>query len=446
MQLENSRIKAYEKHLEETTAIKLDATRREITLESAKQYQDLKEQLLESKANYDKLQNDVDHRILAARQEEQAQAQVREQTLVERHNASYETLRCSKLESDDKLLRLQAENCQMSKDLICTNVKHSQDIVALNDEITQLKNPMGRGNAGEFDVAQTLRDIGYYVEDTSEASCPGYLDLLVKCDSVNNNMRIAIEVKNKKTIKKASDEKAKRRDRDVDDDIKTFQQQVREGIKNDLFDAAIFVSIRAHTKMGAPVVLEMFEDTTDRPLAPVSYIGPEKGRSAPPLTQEQLETQVCMMFCVLDQSHNIRRDLCNGLKDEEITSFQTLFEEMGLQLNKTFKDLRKQENLITDMCTNLTDIRINCIQMFRSIYGVNVKIPWLQRNISDDWVSVFETAKDRALTMNDVDVWNRVSKQKATIENTIGKDAMLFAIRAEHAKDEQDAKRQRLSD
>ena len=33
--------------------------------------------------------------------------------------------------------------------------------------------------------------------------------------------------------------------------------------------SAEHVSIRAHTKMGAPVVLEMFEDTTNRPLSPV---------------------------------------------------------------------------------------------------------------------------------------------------------------------------------
>ena len=47
----------------------------------------------------------------------------------------------------------------------------------------------------------------------------------------------------------------------------------------------MFVSIRAHTKMGAPVVLEMFEDSTDRALAPVSYIGPEKSKIVPKRTR-----------------------------------------------------------------------------------------------------------------------------------------------------------------
>ena len=124
---------------------------------------------------------------------------------------------------------------------------------------------------GEFDTAQTLRDIGFHVDDTSEGEKKdtGYLDLLVRPDSSTvSNMRIAIEVKNKKTIKKASDEKARKREKDIDDDIKTFQSRAKDGIKKGLFDAAIFVSIRAHTKMGAPVVLEMFDDTTNRPLAP----------------------------------------------------------------------------------------------------------------------------------------------------------------------------------
>ena len=188
-------------------------------------------------------------------------------------------------------------------------------------------------------------------------------------------MRIAIEVKNKKTIKKASDNKVKHREKDLDDDIKTFQQRARDGIKNGLFDAAMSVSIHAHTKMGAPVVLEMFEDSTDRALAPVSCIGPEKSKIVVPLSQEQLECQMHMMFCVLEQCHFIRRDLCNGLKDNEISSFQSLFDRMGEHLNNTFVDLRKQEALIHDMQTNLTGLRCRCIQMFRSVHKINGKIP-----------------------------------------------------------------------
>lgn len=450
LNMEMSKIRSYENHLKETSLLKEEALKREITLQTAKEYSQLQEEYTKIKANFEELQQNIEMKITFARQEEKMKAD-------EQHSKAYNQLQSAKVEVEQNLVNTITEKCKITEELTTMNMTHSKEIANFQKQIVELKNPMGRGNAGEIDVAQTLTDIGYFVEDTSDGDKKqaGYLDLLVKIDNDSHeNMRIAVEVKNKQTIKKASDDKVKKREKDLDDDIKTFQQRVKDGIKNGLFDAAIFVSIRAHTKMGAPVVLEMFEDPTNRPLAPVSYIGPEKSKIIVPLTQEQLETQVYMMFCVLEQCHNIRRELCNGLKDEEVSSFQTLFEEMGSYLNNTFTDLRKQEQLINEMYTNLTNIRCKCVKMFRSIYRINSEIPWLQRKIDADWVQVYETAKERAITMNDADVWNKVSKNKGTIENTIGKDAMLLCIRAENQpKSEEDklsiepkAKKAKISD
>ena len=428
LNLELSKIKSYESHLKETTLLKEEALKREITLKTAQEYSQLQEEYTKIKANYEELQQNIEMKVTFAKQEEKMKAD-------EQHSKLYNQLQSAKVEIEQNLVNTITEKCKISEELTTLSVKHAKEIANFQQQIVELRNPMGRGNAGEIDVAQTLTDIGYFVEDTSDGDRKqaGYLDLLVKLDNDSHeNMRIAIEVKNKQTIKKASDEKLKKREKDLDDDIKTFQQRVKDGIKNGLFDAAMFVSIRAHTKMGAPVVLEMFEDTTNRPLSPVSYIGPEKSKIVVPLTQEQLETQTYMMFCVLEQSHNIRRELCNGLKDEEVSSFQTLFEEMGLYLNNTFADLRKQEQLISEMNTNLTKIRCKCVKMFRSIYQINSEIPWLQRKIDAEWIPVYETARERAITLNDADVWNKVSKNKSTIENTIGKDAMLMCIRSEN--------------
>ena len=86
-----------------------------------------------------------------------------------------------------------------------------------------------------------------------------------------------------------------------------------------------------------------------------------------------------MMFSILDQCHTIQRE-CNGLKDDEISSFQSLFQEMK-QRNNTFVDLRKQETLLHDMTSNLTAIRSRCIRMFRSIYDLNRQIPWLKEKL-----------------------------------------------------------------
>ena len=429
LQMELAKLKAYETHLEETSVLKMDALKREVTVAVTQQYENMREEFLKTRTNYEQLLQETETKVEHVCHQEKRKAE-------EHHFQVCEEFRTIKADLDSKLLQTMTEKCQLNEDHINITTTLKDKIATLSEKIVELQNPMGRGNAGEFDVAQTLKDIGYSVEDTSdgEKRDAGYLDLMVKMDdSCTENMRIAVEVKNKKTIKKASDDKVKKKEKDVDDDVKTFQQRAKNGIANGLFDAAVFVSIRAHTKMGAPVVLEMYEDATNRPLAPVSYIGPEKGKGAPPLTQEQLETQMYMMFCILDQCHTIRRELCNGLKDEEVGAFQTLFEEMGSFLNKTFSDLRKQEQLIQDMVANLNAIRCKCIKMFRSIYNINGKTPWLQRKLDVEWVHIYESARERAVTMKDSDVWNAVSKQKATIENTIGKEAMLQCIRAENS-------------
>ena len=141
-----------------------------------------------------------------------------------------------------------------------------------------------------------------------------------------------------------------------------------------------------------------------------------------------------MMFNLLEKCHNIRRDLCNGLKDEELNSLQVLFEHMGGHLNKTFVDLRKQEQLIDEMKLNLTNIRCKCIQMFRQIHYTNTHIRWLNRKIEAAWMLQFEKSKIEAQSHSEANVWNKVSSNKSTIENSIGKDAMLMAIRLENKR------------
>lgn len=429
LEVEFDKIKVMEKHLQEKHQMQVDAIKRESTYEMSKQCENLR-------LDYDRLKNE--HHQLRQSMDTTIHTSIEEATRATRAEmaSSYDALNAVKMETDNKLMSAITEKCEMSTMLNTQSATHIKEVAHLKEKISELQNPYNRGNTGEFDTAQTLRDIGFHVEDTSEGDKKdaGFLDLLVKPDATTTeNMRIAIEVKNKKTIKKASDNKVKNREKDLDDDIKTFQQRARDGIKNGLFDAAMFVSIRAHTKMGAPVVLEMFEDSTDRALAPVSYIGPEKSKIIVPLTQEQLECQMHMMFCVLEQCHFIRRDLCNGLKDNEISSFQALFDRMGEHLNKTFVDLRKQEALIHEMQTNLTGLRCRCIQMFRSVHNINGKIPWLKRKLDADWISVYDTAKERRKTMTEGEVWNAVSKNKSTIEQSIGKDAMFMAIRNENS-------------
>ena len=76
---------------------------------------------------------------------------------------------------------------------------------------------------------------------------------------------------------------------------------------------------------------------------------------------------------------------------------------------------------------NLNAIRCKCIQMFRSVHNVNGRIPWLKRKLDADWISVYNTAKERRKTMTEGEVWNATSKAKSTIEQSIGKEAMFMA-------------------
>ena len=72
------------------------------------------------------------------------------------------------MESDAKLVDMATLKCQLAEQMCETKTKYSDQIQQIQDKINELSNPLNRGNAGEVDVAQTLRDIGFYVEDTSE--------------------------------------------------------------------------------------------------------------------------------------------------------------------------------------------------------------------------------------------------------------------------------------
>ena len=87
------------------------------------------------------------------------------------------------------------------------------------------------------------------------------------------------------------------------------------------------------------------------------------------------------------------------------------------------------------MLANVTKMRSDAVRAFRNMYAVNNACSWLQRAIECRWHDAYEASKARAATMKDHDVWRNANKQKAIIDATIGKDAMLMAIRAELAED-----------
>mgnify|MGYP004270129811 CR=1 FL=1 len=64
-------------------------------------------------------------------------------------------------------MELERTLCARATEMGEAQERHSENVATLKERIGELETPMGRGRAGELDVAQTLRDVGLHVEDTS---------------------------------------------------------------------------------------------------------------------------------------------------------------------------------------------------------------------------------------------------------------------------------------
>lgn len=435
LKLELEKLKCYERHLIEISDATLAATKKEMASECSQKCLKIQEQLSASARECDELKSKQDEMVLSVRQEERSAAALNLQKVLQDNNAAQQSLAAMKQETEQKLMTTLTEKMDLSEKLLTSEAEAGRRLASLESQVKSLQDPMSRGNYGEYDVAQTIREIGFHVEDTSvgEQKMEGFMDLLVTPSGDERSMRIAIEVKNKKIIKKATDEKVLKQKGDIADDIQTFIKKAKQGIEKNMFDAAIFVSIRAHTKMGSPVVLKMLQDPcSEHKLSPITFIGPEKAKHTQPLTQDQLETHVYMMFNLLEQLHTIKTDiLTNSLVDNEKVALHRMVDTFSSRITSTFTDLRKLDQSMNDMKQVVRTIKSNCIHMFRNMYSANSQVPWLHRSVAAQWMPQFEKSKIDALTLSDASVWNKVSMNKTMIENTIGKDAMLAAIRDE---------------
>lgn len=330
-------------------------------------------------------------------------------------------------EAHERRMQIESELCKVLKDRCTATEETAKTINALQTRISELETPMGRGTVGEMDVAQCLRDMGFVVEDTStgDAKNSGYMDLLIYPEASDSAdpPKIAIEIKNRKEVKR--------------ENITSFEEHVRKGIEKKLFDSAIFVSIRAHVKRDASSALDMYEDDMKRPLVPVSWIGPERSRNAPPLTQDQLEAHVLLHCALLTQTERLRgvfEKQATESTEEDKKQVQNFVTSMIERVNDIFSDLGRQSSMLDDMKKNVTAIRVHAIQMVMNLYDMNSSVSWLGRSVTTSWWSTFENARRKVSTHTDAQIWNDCSTTKATIERTIGKDAMLKALRLDSSQ------------
>lgn len=311
-------------------------------------------------------------------------------------------------------------------DRLRDNVAELQRLAAerleLRARVAELETPMARGKAGEFDVTQTLVDVGFHVEDTSmgDRKMQGYLDLLVWPEGREEGMRIAIECKNCVAI-------------DPKTHLDVFVAKSRDGFTRGLFDSSIFVSLRAHTKRGGETVaLELFADESGRSTIPVSFLGPERGRAAPPLLREQLESHVCLHAALLAQ---LRQRGASGAErtDADASALHELVALCNTELNGTFEDLNRQTRLLKDMQALNTSVRSRCIRLLSTVWRTNASIPWLKAPMDAPWVPAFEALRARKESdpgVRDAALWNGTAKDaKAMLDKHVGHEAVLLCLK-----------------
>lgn len=399
-------VECCKKEYELETAVREACVERDATISA------LQTEHAELRRAHDQLTSGLTEQIERARMEEQRAA-------TRKHEEQLTRLSTQNQTAHEEIMTLERSLSAKAIEVGELRDTFSGQVAALKERIVELETPMGRGRAGETDVAATLQNVGFLVEDTSmgEAKDKGYLDLLVRPEgSEDSNMRIAIEMKNVKTVQK----------QDRDD----FERKVHAGIRNNLFDAAIFISIRAHTKAGGPMVLELYPDEGRRPLVPVAWLGPERSKQVVPISAEQVETALFMMSGLLHQTHMLRRELCSGLRDDDVGSMQTLVDLLGQHFSDTFTDLAKQSKLIDDLRGNLTQIRARAITTFSQLWTTNLETPWLGRTMNAPWMDAFQTARQKSDdNVSEATIWNQLSKNKSVVERNIGKEALFLALR-----------------
>lgn len=397
---------------EETRVVKLEEKLEHIVHEKDTQIVSLTLQRDRAEFEKETMARTLEERLVAVRNEESLKAR--------------QTMQDSLHEAHANTMKLERDMCEVLQDRCKATEENSKLVSSLQSRIHELETPMGRGSVGEVDVAQCLRDMGFVVEDTSmgDAKNAGYLDLLIrpepkgKEDYDDHGMRIAIEVKNRKDVKR--------------ENIVAFEDHVRNGIDKGLFDSAIFVSIRAHVKRDGASALDMYEDEAKRPLVPVSWIGPERGKHTMPLTHEQLETHVMMHCALLSKTRSLRDVFAKQAAaacEEDKRIVQQHVEDMVVQLNDLLSDMSRQQGLLQDLKTNLTSMRVKAIQTFVDTHQMNKDITWLGSNITAPWLTSLEHARRKVDTHTDAQIWNECSQAKAGIERTVSKEAFLKAAR-----------------
>ena len=265
-------------------------------------------------------------------------------------------------------------------------------------------------------MGEALSEAGFDVRDTSmgAAKDEGYMDLLATAGDV----RVAIEIKNRASI-------------DPNTDLRDFAAKARAGVAKKLYDSAVFISVRAHTKKPAAHAVEMLEDARGDESVPVSYLGPERGGG--PLAREAVQSHVCTHAAFVLRWRALRGLLDQRSVDADADAVRELVDYVFAETQASMEDLAQQAKLVAAMQASLKAQRARALQVAASVCEARAAVPWLGGAHAEDpsWLAAFRLARDKvALGEADAAVWKNFSDvQKKRVTDHGGREAFFRAVR-----------------
>ena len=325
--------------------------------------------------------------------------------------------------SEDKV-RVEQELTQQLRAQMQESLRASQEGASLRAEIEALRTPAGRGRAAEESVGEALSEAGFDVRDTSmgAAKDEGYMDLLATVGDV----RVAVEIKNRASI-------------DPNTDLRDFAAKAKAGVAKKLYDSAVFISVRAHTKKSTAYAVEMLEDARGDESVPVSYLGPERGGG--PLAREAVQSHVCTHAAFVLRWRALRGLLDQRSVDADAERVRELVDHVAAETQTSMEELAQQAKLVTAMQASLKAQRARALQVAASVCEARAVVPWLGTSHAEEppWMAAFRLARDKVASGEaDASVWKNLSDaQKKRVADHGGREAFFRAVRtAKRTRDE----------
>ena len=299
----------------------------------------------------------------------------------------------------------------------------SEEILRITNEarslralVDDLRMPASRGRSGEEDIAETLQQCGFDVIDTSNGAYrdEGHLDLLVS-PPFDKDLKIGIECKNVAVV-------------EVKGHLDVFRTKSKEGVKKGLFHTSIFISLRAHTKLDSPHVLETLVDDSGSPISAISFFGPERG-CRDTISKDSVESLVLVHSAF---AHNFQSGWSRPEPplNEDSNLQQTCFQNIAERMQEFLVDMTQQSKYISNMQKSIQATRLRTISMLHQMHLVAKQTSL--KCTEPQWLSELNCASEHmASGRTDVQVWNNLSQhQKKRINDCLGgKDTFVKSAR-----------------